>query len=159
MITLKKRKAEIIFYDSIEEMPHRRYMKFNKEMMRSNEVGNTNADIIKRVNRAMGFIGANELDKAMKELSNARMSYNYSQAELDPKGLALASMVKSINGVEVDDITTSGLQNTLEVLQRLGITKKEVDNNADSIKKKLNKSSRFSFLSNLREKILSIIKH
>ncbi len=158
MITFKKRKTEVIFYDSIEEMPHRRYMKFNKEMMRSNEVGNTMADVIKRINRAMGFIGANEGDKAMKELSNARMAFNYSQAELEPKGLALAAMVKSINGVEVEDITTSGLQNTLEVLQRIGITKKEVEDTADGIKKKSNKSLKYSFLSSLREKISSIIR-
>ncbi len=158
MITFKKRKTEVIFYDSIEEMPHRRYMKFNKEMMRSNEVGNTMADVIKRINRAMGFIGANEGDKAMKELSNARMAFNYSQAELEPKGLALAAMVKSINGVEVEDITTSGLQNTLDVLQRIGITKKEVEDTADGIKKKSNKSSKYSFLSSLREKISSIIR-
>ncbi len=158
MITFKKRKTEVIFYDSIEEMPHRRYMKFNKEMMRSNEVGNTMADVIKRINRAMGFIGANEADKAMKELSNARMAFNYSQAELEPKGLALAAMVKSINGVEIEDITTSGLQNTLDVLQRIGITKKELEDTADGIKKKSNKSSKYSFLSSLREKISSIIR-
>ena len=158
MITFKKRKTEVIFYDSIEEMPHRRYMKFNKEMMRSNEVGNTMADVIKRINRAMGFIGANEGDKAMKELSNARMAFNYSQAELEPKGLALAAMVKSINGVEVEDITTSGLQNTLEVLQRIGITKKELEHTADGIKKKSNKSLKYSFLSSLRAKISSIIR-
>ena len=158
MISFKKNKAEVIFYDSIEEMPHRRYMKFNKEMMRANEVGNTTTDVIKRIDRAMGFIGANEADKAMKELSNARMAYNYSQAELEPKGLALAAMVKSINGVEVEDITTSGLKNTLEVLQRIGVTKKEVDGNAESIKKKSSKSLGYSFLSNLREKISSIIR-
>lgn len=116
------------------------------------------ADVIKRINRAMGFIGANEGDKAMKELSNARMAFNYSQAELEPKGLALAAMVKSINGVEVEDITTSGLQNTLDVLQRIGITKKEVEDTADGIKKKSNKSLKYSFLSSLREKISSIIR-
>jgi hypothetical protein len=138
MISFKKNKAEVVFYDSIEEMPHRRYMKFNKEMMRANEVGNTTTDVIKRIDRAMGFIGANEGDKAMKELSNARMAYNYSQAE--------------------EDITTSGLKNTLEVLQRIGLTKKEVDSNAESIKKKSNKSLGYSFLSNLREKISSIIR-
>jgi hypothetical protein len=86
------------------------------------------------------------------------MAYNYSQAELEPKGLALAAMVKSINGVEVEDITTSGLKNTLEVLQRIGVTKKEVDINAESIKKKSSKSLGYSFLSNLREKISSIIR-
>ncbi len=158
MITFKKKKTEVKFYDSIEEMPHRRYMKFNKEMMRSNEVGNSMIDIIKRIDRAMGFIQAKESDKAIKELSNARLAYSYSQAELEPKGLALAAMVKSVNGVEVNDITTSGLQNTLQVLQNIGMTKQELDDNADSIKKKSSKSLKYSFLSSLRDKISSIIK-
>ncbi len=158
MITFKKKKTIILFYDSIEEMPHRRYMKFNKEMMRANEVGNTMVDVIKRIDRAMGFIQAKESDKATKELSNARMAYSYSQAELEPRGLALAAMVKSVNGVESKDITTSGLQHTLTILQNIGMTKKELDSNADSIKKKLNKSSKYSFLSNLRGRISSIIR-
>ncbi len=158
MITFKKKKTIILFYDSIEEMPHRRYMKFNKEMMRANEVGNTMVDVIKRIDRAMGFIQAKESDKATKELSNARMAYSYSQAELEPRGLALAAMVKSVNGVESKDITTSGLQHTLTILQNIGMTKKELDSNADSIKKKLNKSSGYSFLSSLRGRISSIIR-
>jgi len=70
----------------------------------------------------------------------------------------LAAMVKSINGVEVNDITTSGLQNTLEVLQNIGINKKELDHNADSVKKKSNKSSKYSFLYSLMGRISSIIK-
>jgi len=158
MITFKKKKTIILFYDSIEEMPHRRYMKFNKEMMRANEVGNTMVDVIKRIDRAMGFIQAKESDKATEELSNARMAYSYSQAELEPRGLALAAMVKSVNGVESKDITTSGLQHTLTILQNIGMTKKELDSNADSIKKKLNKSSGYSFLSSLRGRISSIIR-
>ena len=159
MITFKKKKTEVKFYDSIEEMPHRRYMKFNKEMMRANEVGNSMTDVIKRIDRAMGFIQAKESDKAVRELSNARLAYSYSQAELEPKGLALAAMVKSINGVEVDDITASGLQNTLEVLQNIGMSKRELDHNADSVKKKSNKSSKFSFLYSLMGRISSIIRH
>jgi hypothetical protein len=158
MITFRKKKTEVKFYDSIEEMPHRRYMKFNKEMMRANEVGNSMTDVIKRIDRAMGFIQAKESDKAVRELSNARLAYSYSQAELEPKGLALAAMVKSINGVEVDDITASGLQNTLEVLQNIGMSKRELDHNADSVKKKSSKSSKFSFLYSLMGRISSIIR-
>jgi len=158
MITFRKKKTEVKFYDSIEEMPHRRYMKFNKEMMRANEVGNSMTDVIKRIDRAMGFIQAKESDKAVRELSNARLAYSYSQAELEPKGLALAAMVKSINGVEVDDITASGLQNTLEVLQNIGMSKRELDHNADSVKKKSSKSLKFSFLYSLMGRISSIIR-
>jgi hypothetical protein len=116
------------------------------------------ADVIKRIDRAMGFIQAKESDKAVRELSNARLAYSYSQAELEPKGLALAAMVKSINGVEVNDITTSGLQHTLEVLQNIGISKRELDHNADSVKKKSSKSSKYSFLSSLMGRISSIIR-
>ena len=158
MITFRKNNTEVKFYDSIEEMPHRRYMKFNKEMMRANEVGNSMTDITKRVDRAMGFIKAKESDKAIRELSNARLAYSYSQAELEPKGLALAAMVKSINGVEVNDITTSGLQATLLVLQDMGMSKKELENNADTVKKKLSKSLKSFSLSSLMGKILSIMK-
>ena len=158
MIRLNKKKVDVVFYDSIEEMPHRRYMKFNKEMMRANEVGNTVVDMMKRIERAMAFIGAKEHDKAMKELSNAKMSYSYAQNQLEPKGLALAAMVKSVNGVEKNDITTSGLQGTLAFLQDIGITKKELDDTSGSIKKKLKESLKFSFLYNLKGKISSIIK-
>jgi hypothetical protein len=158
MITFKKKKTEVKFYDSIEEMPHRRYMKFNKEMMRANEVGNSMTDVIKRIDRAMGFIQAKESDKAVRELSNARLAYSYSQAELEPKGLALAAMVKSINGVEVDDITTSGLQATLEVLQNIGMSKRELEDNAETVKKKSNKSLKYFSLYNLMGRISSIIK-
>ena len=116
------------------------------------------ADVIKRIDRAMGFIQAKESDKAVRELSNARLAYSYSQAELEPKGLALAAMVKSINGVEVDDIPASGLQNTLEVLQNIGMSKRELDHNSDSLIKKSNNISKFSFLYSLMGRISSIIR-
>tara|TARA_R100000655_G_scaffold86253_2_gene126223 strand:- start:123 stop:602 length:480 start_codon:yes stop_codon:yes gene_type:complete len=158
MINYKKRKREVIFYDSIEEMPHRRYMKFNKEMMRANDVGNTAADIIKRINKAISYVNAKLPEKAVKELANAKMTYAYATNELEPKGLALAAMVKSINGVKCDDITTSGLQNTLKVLQEIGLTKKEIDDTTGDIKKKLKENSKYFFLYNLLDKISSTIK-
>lgn len=158
MIKYKKKEREVIFFDSIEEMPHRRYMKFNKEMMRANDVGNTSADIIKRINKAISFINAKQPEKAVKELANARMTYAYATSELAPKGLALAAMVKSINGVKCDDITTSGLQNTLKVLEEVGLTKKEIDDTTGDIKKKLKENSKYFFLYNLLGKISSTIK-
>ena len=159
MINFFKKKITVEFYDSIEEMPHRRYMKFNKEMMRQNEVGNDITDISKRIERAMSFINSGSSDKAFKELSNARLTFNYSDAQLQPKGLALASMVKSINGIEQTDLTSDGLRRVLSILQDLGITKGEIDEATESIKKKSSKSLKYSFLSNLKEKMLSIIRH
>ena len=128
-------------------------------MMRQNEVGNDITDISKRIERAMSFINSGSSDKAFKELSNARLTFNYSDAQLQPKGLALASMVKSINGIEQTDLTSDGLRRVLSILQDLGITKGEIDEATESIKKKSSKNSKYSFLSNLKEKMLSIIRH
>ena len=127
--------------------------------MRQNEVGNDMTDVMKRIERAMSFINADSPDKAFKELSNARMTFNYANAQLQPKGLALASMVKSVNGIEQNDLTSDGLRRVLSMLQDLGITKNEVDYLTDDIKKKSRKNSKSSFLSNLKEKISFIIRH
>jgi len=158
MIRLLKRKKLIEFYDSIEEMPHRNYMKFNKEMMRQNEVGNDETDVLKRIERAMSFINAGSSDKAFKELSNARMSYTYANAELHPRGLALASMVKTIDGQPQNDLTSDGLREVLVFLQDEGITKKEVETISEQIKKKWNENLKYFFRINLKAKISSIIR-
>ncbi len=134
MIKLFKKDVKILFYDSID-LPHRNYMKFNKEMMRANEVGGNPSDIPKRLKKALAFNNAGEAAKVATELSNAEIAYNYVLAEIDPQGLALAAITKSIGGVMVDDFSTSGLQDTLSQLQDLGITKREVDENTDTVKK------------------------
>lgn len=157
MINFFKKNIKVEFYDSIEEMQHRRYMKFNKEMMRQNEVGSDMTDVLKRIERSLQFLGAGENDKAFKELSNAKMCFNYANAEIEPRGLALASMVKSIDGKEQTDITTDGLRKVLKTLQDIGITKKEVDETSEAIKKKSKENSKFSFLTILKERISSII--
>jgi len=127
--------------------------------MRQNEVGNDMTDVMKRIERAMSFINADSSDKAFKELSNARLTFNYANAQLQPKGLALASMVKSVNGIEQTDLTSDGLRRVLTMLQDLGITKNEVDTVTEDIKKKLKPNSKSSFLSNLKEKISFITRH
>jgi DNA topoisomerase IA len=88
-----RKKSKIEFFDSIEEVPHRRYMKFNKELMRSNEVGSSPIDILKRIQRCIDYIMAGNKESALKELANAQLAYNYAMLELDPKGLALAAMI------------------------------------------------------------------
>ena len=67
-------------------------------------------------------------------------------------------MFRTIYGKEQNDITTDGMRRVLGMLQDLGITKKEVDQTTDEIKKKLKGNLKSSFLTNLRVKILSIIR-
>lgn len=137
MIRLFKKKKKVEFYDSIEELPYKNYMKFNKEMMRQNEVGHNFLDVKKRIERSMNFIVSGFPDKAMKELNNSMMTFAYIENEINASGLAMATIVKSIDGQECNDLTSSGLQETLKILSDLGITQKEIEQTTKTVKKKL----------------------
>lgn len=137
MIRLFKKKKKVEFYDSIEELPYKNYMKFNKEMMRQNEVGHNFLDVKKRIERSMNFIVSGFPDKAMKELNNSMMTFAYIENEINASGLAMATIVKSIDGQECNDLTSSGLQETLNILSDLGITQKEIEQTTKTVKKKL----------------------
>ena len=153
MIQFLLKKQTVQLWDDIEDLPHRNYMKFNKEIMRANEVGASPSDIMKRIGKALSFNKHGQKDKVAKELTNAQLAYNYMMNEIDPEGLALAAITKSIGGVPCDDFTTSGLMNTLEKLQDLGVTKKQVTHYTQTVKKNLSKNSKFSFLKTLLEKM------
>jgi superfamily I DNA/RNA helicase len=137
MIRLFKKKKKIEFYDSIEELPYKNYMKFNKEMMRQNEVGHNFGDVKKRIERSINFIVSGFPDKAIKELNNSLLTLAYSENEINPSGLALATIVKSIDGEKIEDLSSDGLQETLKILTDLGITQKEIETTALKVKKKL----------------------
>jgi len=137
MIRLFKKKKKVEFYDSIEELPYKNYMKFNKEMMRQNEVGHNFLDVKKRIERSMNFIVSGFPDKAIKELNNSMMTFAYIENEINASGLAMATIVKSIDGQECNDLTSSGLQETLNILSDLGITQKEIEQTTKTVKKKL----------------------
>lgn len=158
MLRKKINQIDVEFYNSIEEMPHVRYMKFNKELIRANEVGTGTIDLIKRVNRAIGYLKADQHENAQKEMLNLKLNINYIEHEIDPKSFALACVVKSIDGVLCDDITTDGLKVVIEKLQKAGITKKDVDKNVDDIKKKLSWKSLYSIPVNLVMKVYHLTK-
>jgi hypothetical protein len=137
MIRLFKKKKKIEFYDSIEELPYKNYMKFNKEMMRQNEVGHNFGDVKKRIERSINFIVSGFPDKAIKELNNSLLTFAYSENEINPSGLALATIVKSIDGEKIEDLSSDGLQETLKILTDLGITQKEIETTSLKVKKNL----------------------
>lgn len=158
MIKTKKEAHTIELYDSIEDMPHARYMKFNKEMMRAAEVGHAPEDVLTRIDKTFAYLKAGYTDKAAKELSNARLTFVYAANEIDPAGLALAALVKTIDGVECLDVSSEGLKNTLQKLQDIGYTKGDVNGTTQQVKKKWRVSSGFSLLKRLALAMYHTIK-
>jgi hypothetical protein len=150
-------KKKVEFYEGIEDLPHINYMKFNKESLRADNVGFRAIDLEARVQAAAAYVGANQNQKALVELDNLYLALAYARNEFDPKGIAFAAQVKSIGGVLRDDFTTKGLEDTLKECQKLGITKKEIDERVDYVKKNLKQSLSYSFLIILLLTLISIV--
>lgn len=122
-------------YDSIDELPMKRFHKFNKMMLVDSGVGSSLSDADAHLERIKAFIRVRKADEAMKEVDNLRTNLYFVISSISPKYLAFASLVKSLDGTECNDLSDDGLQ---EVVDKLGdVTVTELNEEFDSVKKKI----------------------
>jgi hypothetical protein len=133
-INVNKHKVEI--YDTAERMTMKRYQRFNKFLMIDNEVGSDFADFNSRLSKAIAFLKKGMKDEGVAELGNWRQMVFNAFTEYSPKGMALALLVHSIDGEERNDITASGLQETLDRLEAIGFTQETATETVSEVKKK-----------------------
>jgi len=127
---------EVIFYDSAETMPYRRYHKFNKYFMLSSEVGSSLNDYDKRMQRAISYLNSDNLNAASLELSNQRQCVYNAIQEYSPKGLALAVTIYSINGVVCENYQDDDLEKILDKLDEIGFSQLMAEKALSHVKKK-----------------------
>ena len=135
----------VVYYETPQDLPIRRYQKFNKYLMIAAEVGETIADYDKRMGRAIVYLKNNDTANAAKELQNCRQGVFNALEEYTPSGLALACMVKSVDGKQCDDLTNEGLSSVLDALNEQGYTRGELVSNIQRLKKKSKASLRYIF--------------
>lgn len=128
-------KIRIKIYDSIDELPIKRFHKYNKFMLIDGGVGSDINDINSHISKILKYIVKDDKKNARVELENMRQLLYLVTEELSPKHLSFAALVYEINGVKVTDISDDGLKN---VLKKLGTVKKKwFDNMIESLKKKI----------------------
>lgn len=147
----------IEFYASPEDLPIRRFQKFNKNLMIDTEVGVNFEDYEQRTHKTVAFLRKGMLDEAIKELENRRQAVFNAFEEYSPKHLALALMVKSIDGVKCEDMTDEGLSVILDKLEKIGYTEKELNNDLGEVKKKSSKLWKCTFLNTLNQMMIKIL--
>ena len=125
---------EVELYDSIDDMPIKRFHRYNKYLIVDSGVGADISNADNHIERAMRFIKQNPTH-ALQELENLRQCLYLVQQEISPKHWAFAVLVKSIDGKEQDDISDEGLKKVIETLG--GTTISETDHIMDSVKKKI----------------------
>lgn len=122
-------------YDGIDALPVLRFHAFNKMMLVDAGIGSDLNDWDAHAERVIRFITSDDKENAVKELDNMRQNIYLVQSGVAPRHLAFAALVKSIDGVACDDLTTEGLKKIVEMLK--DATDKEITAQTEAVKKKI----------------------
>lgn len=107
-IDIKGHKVEI--YDSIDELPIRRFHKFNRYMLVDAGIGSDLNDINEKIKRIQAYIEKQDKKNAYIELDNLRQSLYITSQEINPKHLAFMTLIKSVDGKEQTDLSDEGIK-------------------------------------------------
>ena len=105
----------VAIYDSPDEMPVARFHKFNKYMLVDSGLGSGIGALDKHIGRLLELNARGERDKVDTELRNMRQAMAFTLDGTDTKPLALATLVRSVDGVPRDDLSEEGLRKTAEM--------------------------------------------
>lgn len=136
MTEVKIKGHKVVFFDSIKQMPIRRYQQSNKYLMIASDIGSDFADFDKRTLKVMEFLKKGMLGEAVKEMENRRQTIWNAYKNYNPQGMSLALLVKSIDGRPRNDISDEGLEKTLDELNRIGFSYDDMIENLSEVKKK-----------------------
>lgn len=142
-IDFKKHKIEI--YSSIEDLPIKRYQKFNKFLMIDNEVGSTFEDYDVRTQKTIELLSKDLKNEAIMELENRRQAVFNAYNEYTPKGFAFALLVTKINDEEYKDYSIDGLEKILAKLDEIGFSFYLLSENVQEVKKKIDEAKQLYF--------------
>lgn len=109
----------IRLYDSIDEMPIINFQKYNKYLLIDSGIGSDVDDIDTHIVKVAKLIKSGNSKKAMQELQNMRQNMHMVNSEISPKYLAFASLIQSIDGKEVTDLSDEGLKSLLKEIEKI----------------------------------------
>lgn len=135
MITHIVNNNTLKLYDSIDDLPIRRYHKFNKLMLIDAGVGSDVQSINQHIDTLKKLVFKDRKDEALTLLDNIRQSFYLIAEEISPRHLAFAVLIKSINGEEVHDISDENLKRILAKLAQEKVS--VIDSILNAVKKKL----------------------
>lgn len=130
----KVNKHTVEIYDSVDELPIKRFQKYNKYLLVDSGVGSDIQDILHHIDLAKVYTKSNPA-MAITELENMRQSIYLVVDELSPKYMAFATLVHKIDGEEMTDMSDAGLKRVLDILSEA--KKGWLDGVLNSIKKKI----------------------
>ena len=126
MQKIKVKNHTLEVYDAIDEMPVVRYHKFTQLMVLAAGVGNDLDAVRTKIMGIRQMIEDGHVEKAKVEVLNLYQTFAFIDKVVDPKSLAFACAVKSIDGKDVDCRSTAELQKVADKLNEW-MTKQQRD--------------------------------
>lgn len=100
----------IKYFATVKEMPAGRFKEFQKYLFEDWGVGTTMKDVDLRLSNAFQLITNDSKDKALQEMLNLRLTFNYIINKLSIKSYALAVLFAEVGGVKKYDYSEDGLK-------------------------------------------------
>lgn len=138
----KVNKHTVEIYDSVDELPIKRFQKYNKYLLIDSGVGSDIQDVLHHIDLAKVYANSNPA-MAITELENMRQSIYLVVDELSPKYMAFATLVHKIDGEEMTDLSDAGLKRVLCILSEA--KKGWLDGVLSSVKKKIERELNLYF--------------
>lgn len=136
MLELTKGDHKIRLYASAEELPIKRYSKFQKYALIESGIGADIAAIGKHFGKLFEFLTFKMQEESLSEAKNLYYTFFSMLEELNVPGLAFACLVHSIDGEPLTDLTEENLLRVVETLSGFGISQKDVAEGNERLKKK-----------------------
>ena len=129
-----KNPIEITMYESIDDLPVKNHMEFNKYMLLSSGLGTEFKDIDENhLSNMLSLI--NDKEKLTQVINNLRgLVWNILEGT-NVNNLAFCTLIYSINGKELNDFSLTNLRAMMEVFSAYGLT-------ASFVKKKFKKQGK-----------------
>jgi len=137
MKTVEVNNTKVVLYSSIKELPLSRYKVMQNYILQDSGIGNDMAAIDKHLQNTVVLLGKERISESKTELTNLRYAFYSMINGIGYKTKSFACIVKQIGNVICDDISTEGLNATIEVLTTLHINNEEIDVLWDDVKKNL----------------------
>ena len=125
----------VSIYNSIEDLPIKRFHKYNKCLLVDSGVGSDLSSFDAHIEKVVRYIKSDNREEAAKEMENLRQNIYMMMQGLNPQHMAFACLVHSIDGKVYDDLSDDGIIKVLELLG--GTPTKEVTTYIEEVKKKI----------------------
>ena len=143
---VKLKKGTIEFYDGIREMPIINKHNLGKLVIQDLQIGDDINSVSRHFETLHKYIGLGKYDEAVSEAKNLHNNFYYMIEGMDISSYSFITFVKSINKEAYNDLSLSGVKETIHRLSDMGLTVGHVEDLLFDLKKKLTMNFVYSFL-------------